>query len=249
MRHRVFMLLAVATVWLAWVPLLPAADWERIGELTVDFATDRDAISVAPTRGPYDTIKLKVHRNGIEVLDLRVTYANGSSHDVSVRSFIPAGGESRLIDLPGQDRVIRKIELVYRSRGGSGRRAVVKVYGIRGDAPPPHGAVTTRWQALGERTIGAGVDRDSIPVASSETGWRLLKLEVLSGDLDLLELSVVFGNGEVEQLEVRRHLKPGEESRPLDLPGERRQIRRVDLVGRRGSLAAGPTVVRLWGAE
>jgi hypothetical protein len=68
------MRLRVCFVWVAAVAAMiaaapcGAAEWTVLGELTVDLHTDRDVITVAPSTGPLDKIKLQVRRNGIEVL-------------------------------------------------------------------------------------------------------------------------------------------------------------------------------------
>jgi len=58
-----------------------------------------------------------------------VIFANGSDQELTLREHIQAGGETRVIDLPGEARVIQKVELRYRTRGGQGGRAIVKVFG------------------------------------------------------------------------------------------------------------------------
>ena len=59
-----------------------------------------------------------------------VHFANGDDQKIELRATIPAGGESRVIDLEGKERVIRSIDMWYdartRGRGGS---ATVRVLG------------------------------------------------------------------------------------------------------------------------
>ncbi len=97
-------------------PHARADDWVVLGTRTVDVLLDRDVFPVTIAEGAFNAIKLKVLERGIEVLDLKVHYANGVSHDIAVRTFIEAGGETRVFDLPGDNRVISKVELTYRTR-------------------------------------------------------------------------------------------------------------------------------------
>jgi len=52
--------------------------------------------------------------------------------DVAVRRIIPAGGETRVIDLKGGPRVIRRVEFTYEAESrGRGRRATIRLFGRR----------------------------------------------------------------------------------------------------------------------
>jgi hypothetical protein len=42
-----------------------------------------------------------------------VNYGNGTKEEVEVRDRIPAGGQTRAIDLRGNDRVINSVEFLY----------------------------------------------------------------------------------------------------------------------------------------
>lgn len=62
----------------------------------------------------------------------RVTihFANGDDQTVELRATIPAGGESRVIDIDGANRVIREVEFWYDAKTlGRGGRALVRVLG------------------------------------------------------------------------------------------------------------------------
>jgi hypothetical protein len=48
--------------------------------------------------------------------DLKVIYANGEPDDIPVRSEIRAGGQTRPLDLRGERRAIKQIEMKYRSQ-------------------------------------------------------------------------------------------------------------------------------------
>jgi hypothetical protein len=64
-------------------------------------------------------------------LDLKVVYANGAPDDISVRSEINEGDQTRLLDLRGRGRSIASIQIVsQKDFKGPGRgKASVCVYG------------------------------------------------------------------------------------------------------------------------
>jgi len=104
-------------------------DWELLGRQAVGFGVDRDVVQVGRQDGDFRKIQLRVKKTDIEVLDLKVVYGNGQTDDVSVRENIRAGGKTRVIDLKGGERFIRRVELVYRSRPSFRGQAVVEVWG------------------------------------------------------------------------------------------------------------------------
>ncbi len=106
-------------------------EWTRLGSRRVNWSADRDAISVTAKEGRFTKLKLKVTGNGVRFRDLKVHFGNGDVQDVPLRAHIPAGGQSRVIDLPGGARVIKKVTFSYSTRGKRSRRATVVLWGRR----------------------------------------------------------------------------------------------------------------------
>jgi hypothetical protein len=102
--------------------------WELLGERTVSDAVDHDAIS-AIGQGSFRAIKFKVEGRAVELRDVKIHFASGGIEDVEIRRVIPAGGESRVINIRGRDRVIKRIELWYDAQSLGGK-ATVKVLGL-----------------------------------------------------------------------------------------------------------------------
>ena len=74
---------------------------------------------------------IRVDRAPIEFYRAVVHYANGRSEEVDVRQRIPAGGQTRSIDLRGDERAIDSVEFFYaRGRWGYGREPRVRLYDI-----------------------------------------------------------------------------------------------------------------------
>lgn len=91
--------------------------WEQLGCRQVSFiGKDRDSIQVGRREGRFKAIRLSAKGNDVEMLDLKVIYANGEPDDIPVRSNIRAGSQTRALDLKGRERAIQQIDMVYRSR-------------------------------------------------------------------------------------------------------------------------------------
>ena len=122
-------LIACASTWLALPAAADPGGWRLLGERSVRLIGDRDEILVTLRRGTMRRIRLKVLDQGVEFHTITVHFANGEQLEAQVRHFIRAGGQTRAIDLPGQDRVIRRVSLTYRTRGGADGRARVQLWG------------------------------------------------------------------------------------------------------------------------
>ncbi len=62
--------------------------------------------------GRFKAIRLQAKGNDVEMLDLKVIYANGAPDDIPVRALIRQG--TRTLDLRGRERAIQQIDMVYR---------------------------------------------------------------------------------------------------------------------------------------
>ena len=103
-----------------------------LGEARVDGAVDHDRIVVTAARGEYRAVQFRVENAAIEFDRVVVHFANGSSERIALRRKIPAGGETRVIDLPGNRRVIESIEFWYgRGNWRNPERPKVAVFGFR----------------------------------------------------------------------------------------------------------------------
>lgn len=235
-----------------------AQKWELLGEKEVGFRVDRDVIKVGRKEGRYEKLRLRVEKNDIELLDLKVVYGNGDVQDIRVRSNIRAGSETRPLDLSGdRGRFIKEIQLVYKTDGRRRRGgALVQVYGdpVRGRGGDRGGdrADDRRkydWELLGKRKVGFLIDRDVIKVGRKEGRFRKLKIAVNGNDIELLDLKVVYGNGKEDDVRVRQKLKSGSETRPLDLEGRGRVIDRIELVYKSRPSFRGQATLEVYGLQ
>jgi hypothetical protein len=105
--------------------------WVLLGQSRVDGRADHDRIYVGQGRGRFNRVQIRVDNAPIEFNRVIVHYANGRSEEVNIRRRIPAGGQTRAIDLRGNDRNIDSVEFFY-SRGGwnTARRPRVLLYGV-----------------------------------------------------------------------------------------------------------------------
>jgi hypothetical protein len=131
---RVFPLLLVTLLASLLATALSDADdtWILLGTGTVSGAADHDTLSVTGEGGVVGKLQLRVRGAALRFQRIVVRYDDGDDDRIELsRDEIPAGGESRTIDLRGHDRVIRSLDLWYHADSLGARPAVIEVYGRR----------------------------------------------------------------------------------------------------------------------
>ena len=108
-----------------------APQWKKLGTKKVNFKTEKDVIVVGADEGVFKSVKLVVKKSGIHIKDMKIHFMNGDVMDVQVRKIIPAGGETRAIDLPGNNRALEKVTFWYESTKKNDKRATVILFGIK----------------------------------------------------------------------------------------------------------------------
>jgi len=104
-------------------------EWEHLGVRPVDFRVDHDAV-LAGRQGAFRAVRLDVEGGNLEMFNIMITFGNGETFSPATRLIFNAGATSRVIDLPGEARIIRRIDFFYRSVSGP-RVATVHVYARR----------------------------------------------------------------------------------------------------------------------
>lgn len=103
--------------------------WELLGSRKVNYGLDRDEILVTVREGTFDAIKLMVNRAPINLHRVVIHFGNGTTQEVEVRNNIPAGGETRVMDIRGNNRIIRKVVFWYDTKNLAPGKAVVQLWG------------------------------------------------------------------------------------------------------------------------
>lgn len=209
--------------------------WVKLGDRDVDGRVDKDSISVGAYEGKFSKLTLVVDKSDLELLDFEIVFGNGEKATPNARHFFKEGARTRVIDLPGDERIIKTINLKYKNIAGGGK-AHVEVWGWKTDGagPGPGRPAAWKWDSkgwkkLGERTVNARVDHDRITVPRIKGTFEKLAIVVLDSDLELLDFDVKFGKGAPWNPNVKHVFKEGQRSRELDFPGGDRVIKWIDM--------------------
>ena len=102
--------------------------WEKLGSKKVNFGLDRDEIFITASEGRFSKMKLKVRHAAVNMHKVTVHYGNGDTQKIAIKNTIRKGGETRVIDLNGGKRVIKKVVFWYDTKNMANRRATVEVW-------------------------------------------------------------------------------------------------------------------------
>ena len=270
MKHAWMMLMAMMLLVTGFTPGMSQDDdrdwkdkfpnYELLGERKVDFVGDKDTIEVTGKEGRFVSLMIGVTDGNLEMFDIKITFGNDETHEPNVRQEFKQGERTRQIDLPGEARVIRKVEFKYKSKLRRGK-ATVKLFGKPADAgsgdKPDKPDAGKDWKEqlpkssegyhfLGSRVVSFGADRDTIEVTANEGKFTAIVLGVVEGELEMWDIKIDFGNGETHSPNVRATFEAKTRSRVIDLPGEARVIKKVTFFYK-SKLKEGKATVKLYG--
>lgn len=103
--------------------------WVKLGERSVDRKFDKDKIVVG-SKDRFTKITLVVEDSDLELLDLEVIFGDNEKFHPETKHVFREGSRTRVIDLPGDQRMIKEINLKYKNLPGGGK-ATVEVWGWR----------------------------------------------------------------------------------------------------------------------
>ena len=127
----VCLLFSVATLNCSTTQRPARADWRFIADKWVNYGLDRDVILFGDLKDDFRQLKIRVTDAPLKIYDLKIYFDNGDVQDVSLKLLFRQGDESRVIDLNGGLRHLRKIEFWYETKGVRKGKARVAVWGKR----------------------------------------------------------------------------------------------------------------------
>lgn len=189
-----------------------------LGEKIVNFKAEMDTILVGAKEGLFKALIFRVTGNDVEIFKVIVTYGNDEKDDIPVKWIFKEGDRSRLIDLEGKNRIIKKIVFFYKTVGEKKEgKATLKVYGIQ----------PSDIEKLGEKLVNFRAEKDTILVTAKEGRFRAILFKVTDNDVEIFKVIVTYSNGDKDDIPVKWIFKEGDRSRLINLEGNKRFIKKI----------------------
>lgn len=230
------------------LPALPAAAaWDRVGSVEISQRPDRDR-AFFNFGGSVEALQLMADGSDVYCRSVRSTFANGRTREIFSGTL--RRGRSVNVNLPGNDRNIRRLDFDCRAEARRGARIHVtadvgryrdewrrnpdwdrlwsRIFPGWGPIAQPN--QPARWTLLGTQHFEGRRDSESL-----FTGWRgrdvrRIALKPLEADARCTRVSASFANGRSRVLNIQGgdRLRRGTMN-VIDLPGHERNIRALSL--------------------
>lgn len=239
---RTFLLASAFSCALA-VPAM--ADWDHIGGVDVSHRRDRD-VTYTRFGGGIDRLRLDASASDVSCRSVSATFENGRTQQI-FRGPIHAG-RSAIVDLPGDNRRIRK--LTFDCRAGSMRGGTISIMADIGShrdewrRSPDWNRMWSRlfhwdttpnrpdneWVRVGTKSFDTRNDLEVTFAGWSGRQVDRIALKPLNGDVRCHSISAQFGNGNRRDLNVNSHMRLQEgRAYTFDLPGNERNVKEVAM--------------------
>jgi hypothetical protein len=228
-QRLAFSLLMCAGVMFA-APFATAQEGMRpVGQLTYTpepIELQTGVIAIRPEDRRIRAMRIEARGSTVDIQSVRLIYRNGEAERFRIRERLRPGQMTGIIRKQ-RPIPLREVEVNYIPQGQV--TLILRAGGGPAEPPPPPPVAT--WNELGCKSVGFLIDRDVVNV-SSQDFYRALRLRSSGVDIELLDMSVRFANGQKDAYRVNAVIRSGERSRPIDLRGERRRIVAVEFIYR-----------------
>lgn len=234
-------LAALAAVLCVGAAMPAYADWDNIGSVSVSHRRDHDT-RYFDLGGPIDRLNLRAEGSNIECRGVNATFGNG--HTRQIYSGRLYAGRTTNVDLPGNERNIKRLAFNCRAQGSHGTIRIAADIGSHRDEwrhNPNFGRVWARmfnwgsnavnnWKYAGQVSFEGRHDREN-----AFAGWRgrnvdSIALKPLNASARCSRVAATFGNGHTRVLNVDSgdYMRQGQFYK-VDLPGDQRNLRSLNL--------------------
>ncbi len=201
--------------------------------------------------GKFESIALRALGGAINVRRLEIVFGNGDKQNVRVRDRLNDGEVGDLIELKGDKRFIKRVDVFVRQVRGSDR-VRLQLLGVEArGGPPPRGGPPSRrdeWVLLGEQTAAIfRTDNDLFRVGEGKGRFKAIRVKSEREDIRMYGMRITYGNGATEDVGLTGTLPAGATSQPFDLKGRERFIKHIEFRYRTRLNFKGSGRIQLWG--
>lgn len=105
--------------------------WHKMAETMVNFDREKDEILILGA-DRFASIRFKVTDAPVQLIRIEVYYENGEQQNIDVNASISQDKESKVIDLNGGERSLKKVVFYYKTLPNSAdKKAQMELWGMK----------------------------------------------------------------------------------------------------------------------
>lgn len=104
-------------------------EWEKLGVHQVTLEVQSDEFNFPANSPVLTAIKVRSRKGSINLQRCVLHFSNGDKKTIELRNDIPAGGESRTINLPGNKHSMVKFVFWYGASQSGAEKAEIEIWG------------------------------------------------------------------------------------------------------------------------
>ena len=198
----------------------------------VGFGNDRDRLKIGGQAGKFDKIRLCVFGHDIDLLDIKVVFANGEVLPLPYEGAIKAGYRTQGMSLRG-DRFIDTIDITYKKREGVTAFANVEIWGEVSEKwiDEESELFNDGWVRLttGLTAGFVGFDTERAPVRPHKKGFSKIRVVTKDRDITLDYVDLIFADGTSQKIPANRaKVEPNVGFGPVDINGGPKVIKEIE---------------------
>ena len=101
--------------------------WVKLGTQTVSPGADYDELNITEATETFNRLKIKVLKAPVYIRNIHVIYEDNTSEGHIIKRNFKKGEASRILDLVGYERIIKKVIFNYSRRNSGPRQAHLEV--------------------------------------------------------------------------------------------------------------------------
>ncbi|MER3497522.1 MAG: hypothetical protein C4308_02210 [Chitinophagaceae bacterium] len=105
------------------------------------------------------------------------------------------------------------------------------------------------WKFIADKWVSFSVEHDVILFGDLRDDFRQLQLRITDGPLKMYDMKIYFDNGEVQDVQLRKHFSQGSSSRVIDLNGGLRHLSKIEFWYETKGFGKGRSKVAVWGRK
>ncbi len=197
------------------------SDLSIIGEVEIERRRSNVTIDVGGAQGQLEAIALRSPDRRLRLRHMTIYFQDGSAQDVELYDRLDRNETSRIIDLKGERRRIKRIELSMRPSFRRIREPyILELLGVESGPDLRH---------LATGIMNSRARYVALPVGTAHGQLTGIALRAVGRSFRVREIDIHFRDGSHQLVRVNRSLREGEVTSLVDLKGKNRFIKDVEI--------------------